>query len=114
MVSGTVVTVYVFLATERIWRERLPQLFPDGDLSATHAPTLRVRTRLIILFMLMAVLPVGVLSVATLVRTGALMRADAGGRRVGRCCHPQPCRNSTHVGSRRPGRGIENSGLRRR
>ncbi len=75
-VSGTVVTVYVFLATERIWRERIPQLFPDGDLAAANAPRLQVRTRLVILFMLMSVLPMVVLSVATLARANALMLAE--------------------------------------
>lgn len=75
-VSGTVVTVYIFLSTERLWRERLPALFPDGDLAATNAPRLRVRTRLIVLFMLMSVLPMAVLSVATLARANALLLAD--------------------------------------
>lgn len=75
-VSGTVVTVYIFLATERIWRERIPRLFPDGQLAAARAPRLEVRTRLVILFMLMAVLPMVVLSVATLSRANALMLAD--------------------------------------
>lgn len=75
-VSGSVVTVYIFLATERIWRERIPQLFPDGKLSAAHAPRFEVRTRLVILFMLMTVLPMVVLSVATLARANALLLAD--------------------------------------
>jgi len=76
-VSGTVVTVFIFLATERIWRERLPQLFPDGDLGATGAARLRVRTRLVVLFLLMSILPMAVLSVAALVRANALLGADA-------------------------------------
>ncbi len=75
-VSGTVVTVYIFLATERVWREHIPQLFPDGNLAAANAPRLQVRTRLVILFMLMSVLPMVVLSVATLARANALMLAE--------------------------------------
>ena len=75
-VSGTVVAVYVFLATERIWRERLPELFPEGDLGASGAARLRVRTRLVVLFLLMSILPMGVLSLATLVRANALREAD--------------------------------------
>ncbi len=75
-VSGTVVTVYIFLATERVWRDRLPQLFPDGKLSAAHAPRLEVRSRLVILFMLMSVLPMVVVSVATLARANVLLMAD--------------------------------------
>jgi class 3 adenylate cyclase len=75
-VSGTVVSVYIFLATERIWRERIPRLFPDGDLAAAKAPRLQVRTRMVILFMLMSVLPMVVLSVTTLARVNALMQAE--------------------------------------
>ena len=70
-VSGTVVSVYIFLASERIWRERIPHIFPDGKLAAAKAPRLRVRTRMVILFMLMSVLPMVVLSVATLGRASA-------------------------------------------
>ncbi len=75
-VSGTVVSVYIFLAIERIWRERIPHIFPDGALTAAKAPRLRVRTRMVILFMLMSVLPMAVLSVATLGRTNALLQVE--------------------------------------
>ncbi len=76
-VAGLMVAVFIFLATERIWRERLPMLFPDGNLAETGATRLRVRTRLIVLFLLMSILPMTVLSVATLVRAAALRTADA-------------------------------------
>jgi adenylate cyclase len=76
-VAGLMVAVFIFLATERLWRERLPMLFPDGDLADTGAARLRVRTRLVVLFLLMSILPMTVLSVATLVRANALRMADA-------------------------------------
>jgi len=76
-VSGTLVSVYIFLATEHIWRKQLPMLFPAGDLAATGALRLRVRTRLMLLFLVMSILPMAVLSVATLVRANALLGADA-------------------------------------
>ena len=76
-VAGLMVAVFVFLASERLWRERLPMLFPDGDLAGTGAARLRVRTRLIVLFLLMSILPMMVLSVATLARARALRMADA-------------------------------------
>ncbi len=76
-VSGTMVTVFIFLATERLWRERLPLLFPDGDLAGTGALRLRVRTRLVVLFLLTGIMPMAVLSLATLVRANALRTADA-------------------------------------
>jgi adenylate cyclase len=76
-VAGLMVAVFVFLASERLWRERLPMLFPNGDLAGTGAARLRVRTRLIVLFLLMSILPMTVLSVATLVRASAMRAADA-------------------------------------
>ena len=76
-VSGTLVSVFIFLSTERLWRRRLPTLFPAGDLEATGAPRLRVRTRLVVLFLLMSILPMAVLSVATWVRLRAMLGADA-------------------------------------
>jgi adenylate cyclase len=76
-VAGLMVAVFVFLASERLWRERLPMLFPNGDLAGTGAARLRVRTRLIVLFLLMSILPMTVLSVATLVRASAMRIADA-------------------------------------
>ena len=75
-VSGTMVAVFIFLSTEQIWRERLPQLFPHGDIAAAGAPRVRVRTRLLLLFLLTSVLPMAVLSVATLVRANTLLGAD--------------------------------------
>jgi adenylate cyclase len=75
-VSGTVVSVYIFLATERIWRERIPHFFPEGNLAAAKAPRLLVRTRMVILFMLMSALPMVVVSVATLARANALLQAE--------------------------------------
>lgn len=76
-VAGTTVAVFIFLATERLWRERLPELFPAGDLDAAGAPRLRVQTRLVILFLLVGILPMAVLSVATLVRAYEMLGADA-------------------------------------
>jgi len=76
VVSGTLVSVFIFLATEHHWRQRLPHLLPDGNLAATGAPRLPVRTRLLVLFLLISVMPMAVQSVATLVRANALLGAD--------------------------------------
>ncbi len=76
-VSGTMVATFIFLATERIWRERLPLLFPDGQLSAAGGPRLRVRTRLVVLFLLMSILPLALQTVATFVHTRLLQGANA-------------------------------------
>lgn len=76
VVSGTLVSVFIFLATEHQWRRRLPQLLPDGNLSATGAPRLPVRRRLLVLLLLISVMPLAVQSVATVVRANALLGAD--------------------------------------
>ncbi|MBI3375279.1 MAG: HAMP domain-containing protein [Betaproteobacteria bacterium] len=75
-ISGTTVTAIVFFATEQAWRRELPRFFPSGGLSATGAPRLRVRTRMVTVFLLMSLLPLAVLSVAVLIRARALHGAD--------------------------------------
>ena len=76
-VCGTMVATYIFLAIERIWRERLPLLFPDGDLAAAGAPRLAVRRRLVLESVIVSILPMVVLSVAARSRAQALLGADA-------------------------------------
>ncbi|MGH7354784.1 MAG: adenylate/guanylate cyclase domain-containing protein [Candidatus Rokuibacteriota bacterium] len=76
-VAGTTTTVFVFLAVERIWRRRLPDFFPEGDLSAVPDTSgLRVRTRLLIVFLMLGLLPVAVLGIVALNRANALLTAD--------------------------------------
>jgi len=76
-VAGTIVAAIVFFGTERIWREELPRLFPAGDLSTVRVRPLRVRTRMVAVFLLMSLVPMAVLSVAALTRANALLHADA-------------------------------------
>lgn len=75
-VAGPVVAAIVFFGVERVWRRELPRLFPLGDLSATQAPRLRVRTRMVGVFLLMSLVPTGVLSIAAITRANALLGAD--------------------------------------
>ena len=75
-VSGSTVAAIVFFAIERLWRLQLPRFFPEGDLSEVRAPRLRVRTRMLAVFLMMSLLPLAVLSVAALTRAGALLGAD--------------------------------------
>jgi adenylate cyclase len=77
LVAGPTVTAIVFFGVERIWREQLPRLFPQGDLGAVRVMRLRVRTRLVVVFLLMSLLPMAVISVAALTRANALLGADA-------------------------------------
>ncbi len=75
-VAGAMVALFIFLATERLWRERLPVLFPRGDLAATGARHLRVRTRMVVVFLMMSIVPMLVLSVATVVRVRGMQGMD--------------------------------------
>lgn len=77
LVAGPTVGMFVFLATERIWRERLPVLFPNGDLAATGARNWRVRTRMLVVFLFTSSVPLLVMAVATTVRVRSMRGADA-------------------------------------
>jgi adenylate cyclase len=76
-VAGSFVTAIVYFGSEHVWRAELPRFFPQGDLSAARVPRLRVRTRMIAVFLLLSLMPLGVLSVAALTRANALLGADA-------------------------------------
>lgn len=76
-VAGPFVTAILFFGSERLMRDQLPRLIPDGDLSAVRAPRLRVRTRMLAAFVLLGLLPLAVLSMAALTRADALRAADA-------------------------------------
>ncbi len=75
-VAGAMVALFIFLASERLWRERLPLLFPDGRLAQTGARRLRVRNRMVVVFLMMSIVPMLVLTVATLVRVRAMRGMD--------------------------------------
>lgn len=75
-VAGPSVALFIFLGSERIWRERLPVLFPQGDLAATGARNWRVRTRMMVVFLFVSIVPLLVMSVATTVRVRGLRGAD--------------------------------------
>jgi adenylate cyclase len=76
-VAGPFVTAIVFFGSERLMRQELPRLIPGGELSAVRVPRLRVRTRMLAVFLLLGLLPLAVLSVAALNRADALRAANA-------------------------------------
>jgi adenylate cyclase len=76
LIAGPTVALFVFLASERIWRERLPVLFPHGDLAATGAHNWRVRTRMLAVFLFTSIVPLLVMSVATSVRVQSMRAAS--------------------------------------
>lgn len=84
-VSGLVTTAFVFFAIERLWRKELPAFFPDGDVSAVPGVVrLRVRTRLLVIFLMLGTVPLSLLGVMAYRRALALLETDpaAAGRLV--------------------------------
>ena len=62
VIAGSAATAYVFFATERRWRRQLPAFFPAGGVTrVAGVPRLPVRTRLLVVFLLISVIPVSVL-----------------------------------------------------
>jgi adenylate cyclase len=76
-VAGVVTTAFVFFLTERLWRRELPAFFPEGDVSAVSGVvTLRVRTRLLVIFLMLGTVPLSLLGVMAYRRSLALLAAD--------------------------------------
>ena len=77
VIAGGVTTAFVFFASEHHWRRRLPDFFPEGDLSAVKGvPRLVVRVRLLAIFLLIGVVPLAVLGMLAYTRALALVGAD--------------------------------------
>jgi adenylate cyclase len=79
VVAGSAATTLAFLMVEHSWRERLPEFFPEGGVVALRGvPRLRVRARLMLVLVLIAVIPVGVLGMASLRGAQELLAAGPG------------------------------------
>ena len=77
VIAGGVTVAFIFFASEHQWRRRLPEFFPEGDLSAVkRVPRLVVRVRLIAIFLLVGVVPLAVLGMLAYTRAVALVGAD--------------------------------------
>jgi class 3 adenylate cyclase len=77
VIAGSVASLWVFLSAERRWRSALPALFPEGGLSRVASTRLRVRSRLLLVFLPISILPVSVLGVVAYTRARALAGAPA-------------------------------------
>src|SRR5206468_2761080 len=76
-VAGTVTAALIFFAVEHQWRRVLPAFFPGGDLSAVPGVLrLRVRVRLLVIFLVLSVIPLSLLGVLAYTRAAALPGVD--------------------------------------
>jgi adenylate cyclase len=75
-IAGTVTAAFIFFSVEYQWRRVLPAFFPAGDLSAVPGVLrLRVRTRLLVIFLILSVVPLSLLGVLAYTRASALLGA---------------------------------------
>ena len=74
-VGGIFTTAIIHFLLELVWRPALTRYFPDGRLSATPAFRLPVLGRLLVLFLLVGILPAGLLVLVSLTRSHAILDA---------------------------------------
>ena len=78
VVAGSVATAFIYLVAEHQWRHAMPHFFPRGDVSSVpRAMRLTVRTRLLVVFLLISVIPLAVLGETAYARALSLAGADA-------------------------------------
>jgi adenylate cyclase len=78
IIAGSAATVFMFFAAERQWRPKLAQFFPEGGLTRVPgAPRLPVRTRLLVVFLMISVIPVSVLGMLARNRAREALEAPA-------------------------------------
>ena len=76
-VGGSITTLFIYFMTESLWRKELPKFFPDGDLSNVKGVfKLNVKSRLMIVFLMISLIPLTVLSVSAYFRAKSLLSVD--------------------------------------
>ncbi len=76
-IGGSITALFIYFSAENIWRKSLPQYFPDGDLSQVQgAFRLHVKTRLVVVFLTVSLIPLMVLGVSAYTKASALLTAD--------------------------------------
>jgi class 3 adenylate cyclase len=77
VIGGTITVVVTFFIVEHLWRRRLPAYFPRGDLSAVPGvPRLRVRARLLAVFLIISVVPLLLMAALTWTRASLMVGAE--------------------------------------
>ena len=78
VIIGTISTLIVYFWIEAIWRKTIPFFFPDGILGHVGAEfKIKIRTRLIIAFICVSLLPLPLLLTTAYSNTQAMLHADA-------------------------------------
>jgi adenylate cyclase len=76
IVGGFSTSLFIYFATESIWRKQIPLYFPEGDLSEVKGVfKLSVKTRLLIAFLMISLIPLTLLGVSAYFKALALQTA---------------------------------------
>ena len=78
IIGGSVTTLFIYFAIESVWRQAIPEFFPEGNLNQVrHIFKLGVKTRLLIVFIFISLVPIPLLGIAAHSKAQALHSADA-------------------------------------
>lgn len=78
VVGGTIVALIIYFLVEDIWRKIIGRFFPEGDLDQIKgAYRMSVRTRLIMVFLIISLFPLPLLAVTAYTKAQAMQTADA-------------------------------------
>lgn len=77
-IGGSITTLFVYFFCERIWRTKLVQFLPTGELSQVKGTfRLSVKIRLLIVFLMISLVPLTLLGVGSYIKASALLSADS-------------------------------------
>ena len=78
VVGGCSTSLFIYFATENVWRKQIPLFFPEGDLSEVKGVfKLSVKARLLVVFLMISLIPLTLLGVSAYCRALALQTAGA-------------------------------------
>jgi len=73
IIGGFSTSLFIYFATESIWRKQIPLFFPEGDLSEVKGVfKLSVKTRLLVVFLMISLIPLTLLGVSAYCKALAL------------------------------------------
>ena len=76
VIGGSSTSLFIFFATESIWRKQIPLFFPEGDLSEVKGVfKLSVKARLLVVFLMISLIPLTLLGVSAYGKALALQTA---------------------------------------